>query len=249
MTLLSLILTVSIPNLKGQSLLNSADKNILMEQYISRQRDSLEHLYKSTGGDTYWKKDVADTWMSSDDECTWKGVTCNNNKVVSQLNLFRSGLNGRLIIIIFVKEIGSHLNLFDRIQGTIPSELYQLKFLKEIYFQQNRLRGTISTEIGLLYNLRELLIGRNHLNGNIPTEVGNLLKLEIFDVGINSLSGKIPIQIENLMNLELLAINGNDFTEHIKHPTFLCNMNEETGLQILYDCGKCQCCMKCNEIN
>jgi len=227
-TLLSLILTVSIPNLKGQSLLNSADKNILMEQYISRQRDSLEHLYNSTGGDTYWKKDVADTWMSSDDECTWKGVTCNNNKVVSRLNLIKSGLN-----------------------GTIPSELYQLKFLKEIYFEQNRLRGTISTEIGLLYNLRELLIGRNHLNGNIPTEVGNLLKLEIFDVGINSLSGKIPTQIENLMNLELLAINGNDFTEHIKHPTFLCNMNEETGLQILYDCGKCQCCkiMKCNEIN
>lgn len=225
-TLLSLILTVSIPNLKGQSLLNSADKNILMEQYISRQRDSLEHLYNSTGGDTYWNKDVADTWMSSDDECTWNGVTCNKRKIVTSIFLREAGLN-----------------------GTIPSELYQMKLLKEISFERNRLRGTISTEIGLLSSMRSLIISNNHLTGSIPTEVGNLLKLEVFDVGGNSLSGKIPTQIENLMNLEILGINGNDFTEHIKHTTFLCNMNEETGLQILYDCGKCQCCkiIKCNE--
>ena len=126
-----------------------------------------------------------------------------------------------------------------------------MKLLKGLYLARNRLRGTVSTEIGLLSSMRSLVISNNHLTGSIPTEVGNLLKLEAFYVGDNSLAGKIPTEIENLMNLEVLGINGNDFTEHIKRPTYLCNMNHDTGLMIIYDCGKCQCCAtaKCNPVS
>ena len=71
-TLISLIMSLRVPHLKGYNLLKSSNRNELVEVYISRQRSMLESLYNSTGGDTYWDKDVADTWMSSDDICIWK---------------------------------------------------------------------------------------------------------------------------------------------------------------------------------
>ena len=46
----------------------------------------------------------------------------------------------------------------------------------------NFLNGTIPSELGQLKKLKSICIRRNHLTGSIPTEIGSMGKLEILDI-------------------------------------------------------------------
>nr|XP_017225202.1 PREDICTED: LRR receptor-like serine/threonine-protein kinase GSO2 [Daucus carota subsp. sativus] len=106
------------------------------------------------------------------------------------------------------------LNLFN---GTIPAQLFQLKFLQFLDLSKNSLKGGLS-EVGKLGNLRTLKLEKNLLDGYIPEHIGNLTRLQQFSINYNKFAGQIPNSIGKLKELEKVDLSRNSFTGVIPPP-------------------------------
>ena len=90
------------------------------------------------------------------------------------------------------------------LNGTIPAELGQLKFLRNFRVDENLLYGTIPDEMGQLDLLVTFKVEHNGISGTIPETFAALNNLEIFGASGNGLSGTIPsriFQIESLTSV------------------------------------------------
>jgi hypothetical protein len=118
------------------------------------ERDALVALYNSTDG-ANWTDNTG--WLGeAGTECSWFGVRCyaDSGKSVSNLSLWKNGLN-----------------------GTIPSELGNLSNLTYLHLGSNSLTGTIPSELGNLTKLTAIYLYSNALTGTIPSELDSLTKL------------------------------------------------------------------------
>ncbi|CAB83146.1 leucine-rich repeat protein LRP-like [Arabidopsis thaliana] len=77
----------------------------------------------------------------------------------------------------------------NEIQGTIPSELGNLKSLISLDLYNNNLTGKIPSSLGKLKRLNE-----NRLTGPIPRELTVISSLKVVDVSGNDLCGTIPVE-------------------------------------------------------
>ncbi len=115
--------------------------------------------------------------------------------------------------------------------GTIPSSLFTLGALEELYlysfqltgnihdigglkqlqkiFIRGNIEGTIPDSIGLLINLREFDIRQQKLSGTLPASIGNLVNLQKFIAFFNELSGTIPASIGNWINATVVHLSNN----------------------------------------
>jgi len=126
-------------------------------------------------------------WMTGRDVCSWYGVVCNNNGVISVLNITQNNL-----------------------RGTIPSELSILgEKLHALDFRNNRLYGTIPSSISSMTKLRWLSLEHNELTGTLPTGLGALKKVRLLELGGNNFTGAIPSELDKLAELQLLQLNHN----------------------------------------
>lgn len=69
-----------------------------------------------------------------------------------------------------------------------------------VYFSanDNRLTGTLPSEIGQLRNMTRLMLQRNKFEGTIPHTWGNLEKAEQWMMEGNRLEGTIPLEVCDL---------------------------------------------------
>lgn len=165
-------------------------------------------------------------WNSSDQSpCSWDGVTCKQDKVVS-LSLPNKKLSG-----IFPPALGNlsalrRLNLRNnRLFGTLPSELFNAKELQSVVLSGNSLSGSVPDEIRKLsylqtldlsqnsFNnsillslvwcrrLKSLVLAQNHFSGSLPDGITSLASLQKLNISFNRLSGSIPEGISNLSTL------------------------------------------------
>ncbi|KAL7490391.1 hypothetical protein ACHAWT_000019, partial [Skeletonema menzelii] len=159
---------------------------------------ALKAFYFATNGDSW---DINSGWLdSSQSECDWFGVTCDDENIVTSLDLGNNNLS-----------------------GSIPTEIGLLKSLEYLYLYTHQLTGTIPSEIGLMENLTVLDLYNNQLNGTIPSEIGLMENLEKLDLAVNDLTGTIPSEIGLMKNLsELFAFfNRHDIASHFS----FCSMN------------------------
>lgn len=98
------------------------------------------------------------------------------------------------------------LHLTNNNLGSIPSEIYSLTNLEDLYMNYNAIDDTISTDIGKLTNLRNLFLFHNKIKGGIPTQIGNLKELVVLALGENYLDGELPVQVNTLSKLEIIAL-------------------------------------------
>ena len=99
----------------------------------------------------------------------------------------------------------------------IPSEVFKLENLRELFVLGNRLER-VPVEIGGLSGLVSLGLTNNVLRGSIPAEIGDLVNLEWLDLSNrlesryernNQLTGPIPAEIGKLAKLRYLNLSGN----------------------------------------
>ncbi|XP_019710848.1 probable LRR receptor-like serine/threonine-protein kinase At1g56130 isoform X2 [Elaeis guineensis] len=93
------------------------------------------------------------------------------------------------------------------VEGTIPEELQNLTYLKDLDLSQNYLTGPLPAFIGNLTELQYFTVGTNALSGTIPKELGKLQKLISLGVGANNFSGSLPSELGNLSNLQQLYVD------------------------------------------
>ena len=141
----------------------ASDKRIDPYGPFTVQRYALAVLYFSTNGDS-WSR----TFLSDENECSWYGVSCNEDGFIVGLELDRVGMD-----------------------GPIPAEMGSLSNLERLVLPRNRLASTIPSSLGSLRNLMELNLFDNNLLGSIPRELSHL-PLEILQISTNKFTGSLP---------------------------------------------------------
>jgi Leucine-rich repeat (LRR) protein len=95
---------------------------------------------------------------------------------------------------------------------TVSSLQYRIPtaFPKALNLGNNKLTGTIPKEIGQLKSLAELNLSFNYLSGYIPQQLCSLTNLEALDLSNNYLTGEIPLALNKLNFLSKFNISYND---------------------------------------
>ncbi|GKC10526.1 leucine-rich repeat receptor-like serine/threonine-protein kinase BAM1 [Tanacetum coccineum] len=132
------------------------------------------------------------TWNISTSHCTWAGVTCDNKRHVTALNL-------------------SNLNL----TGTLSSDIRHLRYLTNFTVAVNNFAGIIPPEIADVTTLRSLNLSNNIFNETFPPNLSNLKLLEVLDIYNNNMTGDLPVAVAGMTNLRHLHLGGNYFSGEI----------------------------------
>ncbi|GAX21202.1 hypothetical protein FisN_26Lh160 [Fistulifera solaris] len=90
------------------------------------------------------------------------------------------------------------------LQGEIPSEVYALTNLKQLFLSYNELNGSLSSKVGMLSSLESLYWSNNILSGALPTELAKLTNLRQLIMNENALQGPLPTELSEMSKLEQL---------------------------------------------
>ena len=207
------ILDTTSPQHKAMDWIAS-DKRIDPNGPFTAQRYVLALIYFSTNGDSWTKcgvlspacSDNRAAFLSNENECSWHGVSCNDDGFIVGLELDRVGMD-----------------------GTIPEEIGVLSYLERLFLPRNRLASTIPSSLGSLRNLRELDLFDNNLSGSIPREI-NQLPLEILQISTNKFTGSLP----PIFNAELviLDVSANELSGTLPGELFDATSLQEVNLSM-----------------
>ncbi|XP_059662246.1 probable inactive receptor kinase At4g23740 [Cornus florida] len=153
-------------------------------------------------------------WSEQSSVCNnWTGVTCSEDgSRVIAVRLPGVGFHGPIpakplsrlsaLQILSLRSNG--------INGTFPSDLYNLKNLSFLYLQFNKFSGPLPVNFSVWKNLTIVNLSNNAFNGSIPYSISNLTQLAALNLANNSLSGEIPNLY--LPNLHQLNLSNNNLT-------------------------------------
>ncbi|KAJ1416244.1 Leucine-rich repeat [Sesbania bispinosa] len=135
-------------------------------------------------------------WNSSNDCCSWPGITCNSNGQVTALDLSTEFLSGKL---------------------DNSSTLFNLVHLQTLNLAFNLFSSIIPSNVGKLANLVTLNLSNSGFNGQIPFEISQLTRLRTLDLSSFHLPGEpcltlenpnLTMIIQNMFELEELLLDG-----------------------------------------
>eukprot|EP00934_Nitzschia_sp_Nitz4_P004671 Nitzschia sp. Nitz4//scaffold3_size479765//352407//355277//NITZ4_000147-RA/size479765-augustus-gene-1.617-mRNA-1//-1//CDS//3329550899//4661//frame0 len=160
-------------------------------------RYALAAFYFSTGGDDWYRCGANSNncesereWLTSDDECSWDSITCDDN--------------GTVVDIFFQSSVAEGNN----INGTLPSDIAFLSGLQRFVLSNEGLRGTVPQFWSRLSTLTTVLLGGNDLSGTFPDFLlaPNTLLGTVF-MGENRISGSLPTLTSPSLNVLRLSDN------------------------------------------
>merc|ERR1711971_851435 len=161
------------------------------------QRYALAALYYSTDGDTW--SDNRD-FLSAEDECKWRGVSCNT---------LTGELNG-------IDLAGNELG------GEIPAEIIAFSSMKALQLGNNNIVGKIPIGIYNITSLVDLDLSGNRLGGRLEKEVVQLDALRSFKINDNRMAHRIPRELKDMNNVQIIQLHNNSFYGEM--PSRVCNL-------------------------
>jgi hypothetical protein len=152
--------------------------------------EALKDIYQATNGND-WNFDRGYDWLSSAPFCQWGGITCDEDKRVTEIILDSNNLHGSIPESIGKLERLQYLRMSrNNLTGTIPSAIGQLKALRLVDLSENpHLSGTIPD---MPTSLREFTASQCNLSGAIPPSIINMTELDSLRLNCNQLTGTIP---------------------------------------------------------
>lgn len=141
--------------------------------------------------------------------CSWTGITCDNTKSVTSIDI-------------------SNLN----ISGSLSPNIHELTTLQILNISNNFLGGNLSWEYSKFNVLQVLDAYNNNFSGPLPLGVTQLVQLKYLNFGGNYFSGKIPSSYATFNQLEFLSLAGNDLRGPI--PKELGNLTNLRWLKLGY---------------
>lgn len=204
----------------------------------------------------------AQRWLGAESECNWYGVTCNQEGVVTHLDLQRNGLEGNLPVELFSLTAMQGLSLGhnEKIRGTIPRQISQWTQLQYLDLDYNDLEGDFPN-VYQTRTLQAIDLNNNRFSGTISAAIGQLTKLVVLQIENNKFQGKLPLldMAITMGELVLFSSQGNPWTE-VHDWEALCDwvpdrreVDSPAYLQfLLADCSNdaeptrsCSCCSVC----
>lgn len=195
--------------------------------YHLYQRYAMATLYYSLGGNDILPNEEEEgesffniisgwadstNWLSSNSVCTWKGVTCNyfqqnanlvselceDGGVVSEISIPKNRLDGTIPNEVFILKYLQVLRLNqNNIKGSLPSTIRSCDSLLEIDISHNQMQGNISNLLDQIMpqsrTIQNLILDNNKFHGSIPGEkLVAFDALRIFSISNNQISGMLP---------------------------------------------------------
>jgi len=196
------------------------------------QRYALATFWLSTNG-VDWVN--SDGWLMESNECTWSGIECDGNGLVTELGsngaLIKNNLSGVLPqeIKVFksleVIQIGENA-----IEGSIPDVLTELTQLRLFDVEINSLSGPAIVNLEGLDQLESYRISANRFSGRIDPSIGDITSLQELWFADNQITGAIPETLGNLVNMETLYMYRNNLVGPL--PATVGQMKKLRELQI-----------------
>jgi len=193
-----------------------APENLALLTLAANEEEStvkyiLNVFYFSTNGHEW---DVNTGWLSTEPECTWRGIQCSSDGVIVWLELRNNNLSGSLPTMIGHLDTLERLSLgFNNLISTIPTELGNLEKLEFLDLSDNPFDdGPIPTHIFSLSEIRHIFLHSTHRSGTLPIGLAVLSQLRTIDLESNDFSGTIPSALFSLPSLEELSLFYNDLT-------------------------------------
>eukprot|EP00522_Entomoneis_paludosa_P007891 CAMPEP_0172446544 /NCGR_PEP_ID=MMETSP1065-20121228/6119_1 /TAXON_ID=265537 /ORGANISM="Amphiprora paludosa, Strain CCMP125" /LENGTH=664 /DNA_ID=CAMNT_0013197689 /DNA_START=176 /DNA_END=2170 /DNA_ORIENTATION=- len=173
-------------------------------------------------------------WMADPDECTWKGIVCNGEGVVTEIDLSENFLTGMFppevaLLKDSLVRLDLFLNFFYNVGEKGNSFLGELHMLQDLNIAQTGFDyDGIPTYLGQLSNLVDLDVSYTLYFGELKPEIfANLPKLEYLYIGGNSYESGIPASFANLNKLQYFYA---DYTDLQGDLSFLTTPNAHPDL-------------------
>nr|AEV53594.1 putative leucine rich-repeat receptor-like protein [Triticum aestivum] len=175
---LALVLLISLVSLTGSC--------------TQQERGSLHQFLAGLSQDC----GLAVSWRSDANCCTWEGITCNQDRKVTDVSLASRGLEGPISS--FLGNLTSLLRLnlsHNSLSGGLPLELVSSNNIIVLDVSFNRLKGGLSElpSSTSALPLQVLNISSNLFTGRIPSTTWEAMKsLAVLNASTNSFTGQIP---------------------------------------------------------
>lgn len=197
-----------------------------LDEQSDQDREALVALYHATAGPG-WRRQEG--WLTAPSMSGWEGVTVADGRV-TELRLKNNRLSGSL-----PQELGNLRRLRrlelpgNNLVGSIPDALGHLSMLFHLDLRWNSLEGRIPAALAKLPNIGELLLSANRLTGTIPSAFSEASMVRRLDLSHNALSGEIPSELGSLRFLRALALQNNQL-----HGPIPPELGKLSNLQRLY---------------
>lgn len=175
---------------------------------------------------------------------------------ISKLNMLQRGERTQVleflwyythILYFLVSPVHLNDNAF---QGKIPSDLGNLRSLKELWLGSNRMTGNFPSELGEAGSVELIALNENLLSGTLPDLFGKFTDLKIINLRNNLFSGAIPTSIFSGKIEHAVILDGNNFEgsvpEHICSSSTQINVDDNIWFVDEPEVS-CECCeVSCN---
>lgn len=149
-------------------------------------------------------------WLENDDECTWKGLSCNEAGEVTIVNLSSNILTGQFpretAYLVALKQLDISNNMMYNQGSTAIDWLGELTYIEGLYLSETFFEyNGLPPVLGKLTNLVELDVSYTLFYGTLdPSIFADLQKLESLELSGLSFHSQLPSELGGLPNLRSL---------------------------------------------